>query len=706
MSGSFLYRARNGNDLLFGCPAEILKLLKRQNLTQPSAVILPHHFFWHGVLQASAEFLFFASLFGKTESQSKLKIVGTESQLKRMRAILQLVLNGPGRERMLEWGMPEDIINRQLSYADYFGIKDSEKRLKTVEQLADFIPFESGQTDINGIRITQKDQNVFLIKDGEKEVLVDINIPSAQDPPLPLPQPTEMTPRPVFGVTALSKCASGFDPSGYTSGLVLWLNGMGLSVDGVAWMKDHLRCLGIGAHEIKAHIITHIHGDHGDIYDLIVNGETFTLLSDRLGYECLLDKTSWVLDLPRQEVAKMINLIEITPGQTLSWYGAQFEFWPTVHPVPTLGFRVTVTGRSIVYSGDTLWGTALEKARKEINDKDYYRLKNVPFLGSELTFFDCGGGEIHPDIRELAQLPEQVCRHIMPTHLPAVPSELSHLFKTITPGQTWEIIKQPSWPAGDVLQVARAPIFSDLDENWLNVIISQGLFREYPAHAAILEQGRPGKSFYLIIGGTADVIANGELITKIAAGDFFGEISLMNNAPCNATIKSTSPLKVLELSKEVFLDLVHKTALDASLKKIHRIRPILMQFNFIRSLPSNVINRLIKSTTIRKFQPGEMIICQGEAVDCFYGVINGRAKVKVRENGTFDREVATIYPDQCVGEMAFFNNGVRTASVVAETEVEAFALDKEDFEAIVGEVPVLRFTLGKIAQARKENNIF
>jgi MFS family permease len=75
---------------------------------------------------------------------------------------------------------------------------------------------------------------------------------------------------------------------------------------------------------------------------------------------------------------------------------------------------------------------------------------------------------------------------------------------------------------------------------------------------------------------------------------------------------------------------------------------------------------------------GEPIIREGEIGDRFYVI--GAGEVEVTERGRFRR---TEHPGDCFGEIALLRDVPRTATVVARTEVELLALDREEFLAAV-----------------------
>jgi len=94
-----------------------------------------------------------------------------------------------------------------------------------------------------------------------------------------------------------------------------------------------------------------------------------------------------------------------------------------------------------------------------------------------------------------------------------------------------------------------------LDE--VEELIAFSEIREYPADTVICQEGALEDTFYLILDGEVRVskmINNMEtrLLKTLRLGDFFGEMALIQNAPRTATVKSVTPLVVLEINKESF----------------------------------------------------------------------------------------------------------------------------------------------------------
>src|ERR687891_825560 len=65
-------------------------------------------------------------------------------------------------------------------------------------------------------------------------------------------------------------------------------------------------------------------------------------------------------------------------------------------------------------------------------------------------------------------------------------------------------------------------------------------------------EGAPGREFFVLLSGTADVRRKGRKVATMKAGDFFGEIALVARAPRTATVTAASPVRVLVLTDRAF----------------------------------------------------------------------------------------------------------------------------------------------------------
>jgi Cyclic nucleotide-binding domain/Major Facilitator Superfamily len=95
-------------------------------------------------------------------------------------------------------------------------------------------------------------------------------------------------------------------------------------------------------------------------------------------------------------------------------------------------------------------------------------------------------------------------------------------------------------------------------------------------------------------------------------------------------------------------------------------------------LPLTALDRLAESVVPVSFVPGEALMREGERGDSYLVIENG--EVEASAEGC---PIAMCGPGDGVGEIALLRNMPRTATVVARTPVQAYAIDAESFLAAV-----------------------
>ena len=65
-------------------------------------------------------------------------------------------------------------------------------------------------------------------------------------------------------------------------------------------------------------------------------------------------------------------------------------------------------------------------------------------------------------------------------------------------------------------------------------------------------EGAPGREFFVLLDGTADVKKNRRRVNTLGPGDFFGEIALVSREPRTATVIATSAVRALVITDRSF----------------------------------------------------------------------------------------------------------------------------------------------------------
>jgi len=109
--------------------------------------------------------------------------------------------------------------------------------------------------------------------------------------------------------------------------------------------------------------------------------------------------------------------------------------------------------------------------------------------------------------------------------------------------------------AADVLK--RVPLFNDLSEAELDRFAEVTREREYPRNSVILFEDDPGDALYIVSAGQVKVVLIGEdgrevILSVLGDGDFFGEMSLIDDEPRSAHVIAMKDSHLLVLRRDDF----------------------------------------------------------------------------------------------------------------------------------------------------------
>jgi CRP/FNR family cyclic AMP-dependent transcriptional regulator len=107
----------------------------------------------------------------------------------------------------------------------------------------------------------------------------------------------------------------------------------------------------------------------------------------------------------------------------------------------------------------------------------------------------------------------------------------------------------------------RVPLFEGLDKAELEGVARLMKQRTFSAGQAITSEGQGGVGFFVVEDGTAKVTVRGEERGAIGAGDYFGEIALIDDdSTRSATITAETDLRCYGMTPWEFRPLVQENA--------------------------------------------------------------------------------------------------------------------------------------------------
>jgi CRP/FNR family transcriptional regulator, cyclic AMP receptor protein len=100
--------------------------------------------------------------------------------------------------------------------------------------------------------------------------------------------------------------------------------------------------------------------------------------------------------------------------------------------------------------------------------------------------------------------------------------------------------------------LAGVPLFAGCSKKELGEISTLADELSFPAGTTLIEEGRQGHEFFVLIEGDVDVRAKGRKVASLGDGSFFGEMSLVSSRPRNATVTASSAVRVLVIHEQAF----------------------------------------------------------------------------------------------------------------------------------------------------------
>lgn len=100
--------------------------------------------------------------------------------------------------------------------------------------------------------------------------------------------------------------------------------------------------------------------------------------------------------------------------------------------------------------------------------------------------------------------------------------------------------------------LAKVPLFSALSKKDLQRVAKASDEIDVEPGRLIVDQGRTGHEFFLIIDGKAAVKRNNRKVAELSPGQYFGELALLDRGPRSASVVAESPMTLLVLGQREF----------------------------------------------------------------------------------------------------------------------------------------------------------
>ena len=242
--------------------------------------------------------------------------------------------------------------------------------------------------------------------------------------------------------------------------------------------------------------------------------------------------------------------------------------------------------------------------------------------------------------------------------------------------------------------------------------------KEYKNGEVIIKEGDTGKSFFFLLEGGASVYGgfgkNNQLkIADLEAGEFFGEMAILEAYPRSATVVAKANTRVVEIpgnemngffdeNPDMILELMRHlgSRIQAMTNDYSEAKTLLRELrgseneSTKKSLFTKIKkhidvyqtnkNKMVESTKsfdvkfdyfaengadyTKSFRKGGIICNKGDESKCMYVVLTGEVGVYDNYRKPNEEKLSTLEAISFFGEMGMLNEEPRTASAVAETD--------------------------------------
>lgn len=125
--------------------------------------------------------------------------------------------------------------------------------------------------------------------------------------------------------------------------------------------------------------------------------------------------------------------------------------------------------------------------------------------------------------------------------------------------------------------IVSVPLFSNLPKKTIDRIDRLMVERDFPEGREMVKEGDEGVSFFLITEGTAQVHRGQQQLATLKAGDYFGDIALLDGKRRSATVTAATPVHCALLTRWDFIAEVRSNpdmALELLEAMSHRLRSV------------------------------------------------------------------------------------------------------------------------------------
>jgi len=222
-------------------------------------------------------------------------------------------------------------------------------------------------------------------------------------------------------------------------------------------------------------------------------------------------------------------------------------------------------------------------------------------------------------------------------------------------------------------------VFSTLTPAEIEDFIDFMKMEKFEEGASAIKQGEPGDYFYVVESGTFTYVVDGKNVGSAGPGASFGELALVYNSPRAATVRADADSVVWSLNRMTFRTILA----NASSLQGDKIVESLKNVQILKDLKEPQFVALAGAVQLVTYSPGDAIIQKGDSGNIFYMIKSGTVVVSGADGGMKPHKIGA---GDVFGEKALLTGEPRAANITADSACTVMALDREDFNVILGDM--------------------
>jgi CRP-like cAMP-binding protein len=647
----------------FGMPPETIKDSMSLDLDVPTIFVVPKVMFdrQRGVNTAEIEFPAYYNYF-ILKRRIRL-VVGTAAAEDALRTILEQSLFGPAESRTDEEfraDYPADGRPDFKKECEYF--RRGPRGRLVVDELVEFLQLGPGETLALGEGVALEhsaEGGHYVRQNGHTLAQVGDRVKLPPGPDGFMEASTIPFNPPSFGISVLGS-SHGFDPHGRTTGFVLWVGHRGILVDPPVDATEDLKGK-VATKVVDSVILTHCHADHdAGTFQKILEEGRITLFTTPTILGSFLRKYSSLSGISEDMLRRTFSFHPIKIGEPIPVHGGELRFFYTLHSIPTIGFEVLYGGKSLAFSSDTLYDPEkVQEMHRQgvVGTKRAQDLMGFPWY-DDLVVHEAGVPPLHTPMKVLADLPKDVKDRLWLVHTTeeAVPEgsglrvAREGLYNTLR----LQVAEPQHSEATAILEAfCMVDLFRDFPIGRATEVLRFAKLERYAKKTRIIQQGTPGRTFYVIVSGIAAVVQDNAEIKTYNTGDYFGETALVLEEPRNADVVAKTNVVLLAFDRRDFLYLVRNTSILQRLTHLARIRAErsweVMEKNSVLRAMTSAQKTMMQSLLdeARPIRAGQTLWLTGRPAEAAWLVDEGRVSLNTGET---DGDAPTFGSGAFLGE--------------------------------------------------------